>query len=183
MSLNSLASAAALAAVGLLAAGCGPSGKLASYNPGKEAVVIRVGALEETVLPGQTTVIAWRGSPFTIEIRDAEGAPVETVEATPQKGQRWLFHHLGGDRCFGYADFSNLYGSGTDGALDGVGAVAAAPWVTVPHEMDFWPGQKMPIYIEQEEVWGMVEVSCGMIGDDANTHAAIHAHIDDLKPE
>jgi len=88
-----------------------------------------------------------------------------------------------GSRCFGIADFSNLYGAGTDGALDGVDSLQAASWSVLPRKMDFWPGQKMPIYIEQEEVWGMVEVPCGMTVDDANTHAAIHAKIDDLKPK
>lgn len=168
---------------GLLAAGCGPSGKIASYNPSDEHLVIRIGALDEPVGPGQTTVLRWYGSPFTLEVLDPDGAVFETVEPTPEKGQRWLFHQLQGTRCFGYADFSNLYGAGTDGALDGVGSIQAAPWTILDREMDFWPGQKMPTYIEQEEEWGMVEIPCGMTVDAANTHAAIHAVIDDLKPK
>ena len=163
-------------------AGCGPSGKLATYNPTNDVLTVTVGSVEEGVGPGETRVLRWSGSPFTIGVQDESGAPVEQVEITPERGDRWLFHHVGGDRCFGIADFGNLFVSGTDGSLDQVSAVEATTWTALDREMDVWPGQKLPIYTETPEVWGMVEIACGMTVDKANTHAAIQGRIHELKP-
>ncbi len=164
------------------AAGCGPGGKIACYNPTTQIVVVRVGAAEEALAPDETRVLRWRGSPFTVEVTDGEGAPVETVEITPGEDDRWLFHHVGGDLCFGIADFGPLYVANTDGALRSVSFVEAGPWQPLPREMDVWPGGKLPLFTEEDEVWGMTSIPCNMAVDAANTHAAIHGKLDELKP-
>jgi len=164
-------------------AGCGPSGKLAAHNPTDEVLTVVVGSTEEGIAPGKTRVLRWSGSPFTIDVQDESGAGVENLEITPERGDRWIFYHVGGDRCFGIADFGNLFVSGTDGSLDQVSAVEASLWTSLDREMDVWPGQKLPIYTETPEVWGMLEIQCGMTVDSANTHAAIQGRIHELKPK
>jgi len=163
--------------------GCGPSGKLATYNPTDEVVTVRVGSTEEGIAPDETRTFRWSGSPFTVVVMDQAGDPIETVSITAAKGDKWLFHHVGGDRCFGVADFGNLFVPGTDGALSHVSSIPAAPWSRLPREMDVWPGQKLPLFSETPEIWGMVEVSCGMTVDAANTHAAIQGRLHELKPK
>jgi len=163
--------------------GCGPSGTLASYNPTDELLTVQVGAIEEGIAGGETRTFRWSGSPFTVTVRDADGKLVEEVQISPAKGDKWLFHHVGGDRCFGMADFGNLFVTGTDGSLDGVSALEAASWSPLPRDMDVWPGQKLPLFSETPEVWGLVEVSCDMTVDAANTHAAIHGRLHQLKPK
>jgi len=167
----------------LAMAGCGPSGKVASHNPTDDILWVSVGSVQEGVGPGETRVFRWRGSPFSIEVSAESGAAVETVEVEATQGQRWLFHHVGGDRCFGIADFGNLFKAGTDGALSGVSSIQAAPYQPLEREMDVWPGQKLPIYTETPEVWGMLEVNCAMTVDAANTHAAIHGRLHEIKPK
>jgi hypothetical protein len=167
----------------VLLAGCGPSGRIASYNPTDEVVMVTVNGIEEGIAPGKTRLFRFRGSPFTVVVAAEDGSAVETVEATPRKGQRWLVHHVGGDRCFGVADFGNLFQPDTDGALSGVSCVSAAPWAALDRELDFWPGQKLPLYSEDPEVWGMVAIDCNMCVDAPNTHAAIHGRLHELKPE
>ena len=163
--------------------GCGPSGKLASHNPTDEIVTITVGTIEEGIAPHETRTFRWSGSPFTITVLDHNGDLLEEVSASPAKGDKWLFHHVGGDRCFGIADFGNLFVAGTDGALSSLSSIRAAPWARLPHEMDVWPGQKLPLFSETTEIWGMVEIPCGMTVDAANTHAAIQGRLHELKPK
>lgn len=166
-----------------VATGCGPSGKLASHNPTPDVVMVTVGSVTEGVAPGETRVFRWRGSPFTVDVTDEDGAAVETVEVTAVKGDRWLFHHVGGDRCFGIADFGNLFKPGTDGSLSSVSSIPAGPFQVLPREMDVWPGHKLPIYTETPEVWGMMEMNCAMTVDAANTHAAIQSRLHEIKPK
>jgi hypothetical protein len=172
-----------LLVVMLTVTGCGPSGKVASHNPTDDVIMVTVGSIQEGVAPGETRVFRWRGSPFTIAVTDESGAEVETVDVTAEKGQRWLFHHVGGDRCFGIADFGNLFKAGTDGALSSVSSLSAAPYQPLEREMDVWPGHKLPVYTETPEVWGMLEVNCAMTVDAANTHAAIHGRLHEIKPK
>ncbi len=164
-------------------AACGPSGQLASYNPTDGLVTVRVGSAEESIAAGETRLLRWRGSPFTIEVVDEAGAPIETVEATPSKGQRWLLHHVGGDRCFGVADFAPLYDTGGDGSLTEVQGIGPGSWLSVGGEMAVWPGQKLPMYTEDRAIWGVVEVHCAMTVDAANTHLAIQGQLDKLMPK
>ncbi len=167
----------------ILLAGCGPSGQLATYNPTDELVRVRVGEVEEAVAAGETRLLRWRGSPLTIEVVSEDGDIVEQVEATPAKGDRWLLHHVGGERCFGVADFRPLYQPDSDGALTTVESVGPGSWVVLAREMAVWPGQKLPIYSEDDAIWGAVEVPCAMTGDAANTHAAIQGILHELRPK
>ena len=171
------------AALGITLAGCGPSGTLASFNPTRDVVMVRVGALEEAVAPGETRLMRWRGSPLEISVYDEQGVPIETVQATPAKGDRRLLHHVGGERCFGVADFGPLYTAGSDGALGHVESVGPGSWLALGREITVWPGQRLPIYTEEDEVWGAVEVPCAMTVDAANTHAAIQARLHELEPK
>ena len=164
-------------------AGCGPSGKLAAHNPTDEVLTVVVGSTEEGIAPGKTRVLRWSGSPFTIDVQDESGAGVENLEITPERGDRWIFYHVGGDRCFGIADFGNLFKPGTDGSLSSVSSLQAGPFQVLPREMDVWPGHKLPIYTETPEVWGMLEVDSAMTVDAANTHAAIHGRLHEIKPK
>ena len=163
--------------------GCGPSGTLATYNPTDDVVNVEVGSITEGIAAHETRTFRWSGSPFTVVVRDTDGALLEEVSLTPAKGDRWLFHHVGGDRCFGIADFGNLFVSGTDGSLSDVSALHAEPWSRLSRQMDVWPGQKLPLFSETPEVWGMVEISCGMTVDAANTHAAIQGVLHKLRPK
>jgi len=167
----------------LLLLGCGPSGQLASYNPSEQLITVKIGDLEQSIAAGETRTLRWRGSPLSIQVLSESGELLETVEATPQKGDRWLLHHLGGDRCFGSADFSPLYQANSDGALSEVSPLGPGSWLVLEHEMAVWPGQRLPVYTEDSSLWGVVEIPCGMTGDKANTHAAIQFVLDDILPK
>ncbi len=167
----------------VLLAGCGPSGRIASFNPTDQIVVVTVDGVEEGIAPGKTRLFRFSGSPFTLEVKDEAGAILETVEPTPAKGQRWLLHNVGGDRCFGVANFGPLFEAGTDGALTGVSCVPAAAWAPLEREMDVWPGSKLPLFSEDPEVWGVVAIDCNMCVDVPNTHAAIQGRLHELKPK
>lgn len=167
----------------LALAGCGPSGQLASYNPTERVLTVQIGERQESIAGGETRTLRWRGSPLTIEVLSEDGELLETVEATPAKGDRWLLHHLGGDRCFGVADFGPLYQQNSDGALTGVSPLGPGSWLVLEREMDVWPGQRLPVYTEDATLWGVVEIPCGMTSDRANTHAAIQGVLDDLLPK
>ena len=167
----------------LLLSGCGPSGQLASYNPSDQLITVRVGDVEQSIAAGETRTLRWRGSPLTIQVLSESGETLETVEATPAKGDRWLLHHVGGDRCFASADFSPLYQSNSDGALSQVSPHGPGSWLVLEREMAAWPGQRLPSYIEDDALWGLVEIPCGMTTDKANTHAAIQGVLDDLLPK
>ncbi|MDP7114003.1 MAG: hypothetical protein QGH45_18680 [Myxococcota bacterium] len=166
-----------------LLTGCGPSGQLASYNSTDAIVTVRIGSAEESIAAGETRLLRWRGTPLTIEVLDEAGATLETVEATPAKGDHWLLHHVGGDRCFGVADFGPLYQAGGDGSLTSVTGIGPGSWLVLEHEMAVWPGQKLPIYSEDAVIWGAVEVACAMTVDAANTHLAIQGQLDKLMPK
>ncbi len=167
----------------LLATGCGPTGTIATHNTTKEVLVVEVGVTQEAIAAGKTRTYRYSGSPFTLKVSKEDGELVEEVQITPQKGQKWLFHAIGGTSCYGVADFGSLYAAGGDGSLSHVTPVEAADWSVLERKMDFWPGGKLPIYSESDEIWGMVEVNCSMTTDAANTHAAIYATIDKLKPK
>lgn len=167
----------------LLAAGCGPTGTIATHNTTRDVLIVEVGAVEEGIAAGKTRTYRYSGSPFTLKVSKENGDLVEEVEITPQKGQKWLFHAVGGTSCYGVADFGNLYAAGSDGSLSHVTPVPAGEWSVLERKMDFLPGEKLPIFSDSTEIWGLVEVSCSMTTDAANTHAAIYATIDKLKPK